>query len=113
MDLEFERALVSPRQGTYSQKGDIVVLCAYLGQLTEIRKQLANEVTTIMDERDLIALADKEEAALEQNTDDHQPQPSLAVQVEHAKVSQQVYAFRHSVWVLHINPHPQQSSAHC
>ncbi|KAG8871651.1 hypothetical protein FRB98_000619 [Tulasnella sp. 332] len=49
------------RQGTYSQSGDIVVLCAYLGQLQKIRLALAKEVTTVIDDRDAAQLVDHEE----------------------------------------------------
>ncbi|KIO31498.1 hypothetical protein M407DRAFT_67824, partial [Tulasnella calospora MUT 4182] len=46
------------RQGCYSQREDIIVLCAYLGQLLEIRKALSAEVTTVIDERDAGQLLD-------------------------------------------------------
>ncbi|KIO21376.1 hypothetical protein M407DRAFT_29032 [Tulasnella calospora MUT 4182] len=46
------------RQGTYTETGDIVVLCAYLGQLVKIRKALADEVMTVIDERDAEQLVD-------------------------------------------------------
>ncbi|KAG9009435.1 hypothetical protein FRB93_005371 [Tulasnella sp. JGI-2019a] len=49
------------RQGIYSQTGDIVVLCAYLGQLQKIRLALAKEVTTVIDDRDAAQLVDHEE----------------------------------------------------
>lgn len=78
------------RQGTYSGEGDIVVLCAYLGQLSEIRKQLANEVTTVLDERDLVAMADAEEAAQEEKVQNGQT-PTIGV--EHVKVSRRVYVY--------------------
>lgn len=48
------------RQGCYSEEGDIVVLCAYLGQLARLRDELANEVAIIIDEQDKAALADQE-----------------------------------------------------
>ncbi|KAF8959737.1 hypothetical protein BDZ97DRAFT_1666780 [Flammula alnicola] len=48
------------RQGCYSNEGDIVVLCAYLGQLARLRDALANEVAVIIDERDQAALDDQE-----------------------------------------------------
>ena len=48
------------RQGCYGKSGDIVVLCAYLGQLMQIRKALASEVTTVIDERDAQAIMDLE-----------------------------------------------------
>ncbi|KAG8955926.1 hypothetical protein FRC04_006374 [Tulasnella sp. 424] len=46
------------RQGAYTETGDIVVLCAYLGQLVKIRKALAGEVMTVVDERDAAQLVD-------------------------------------------------------
>lgn len=47
-------------QGCYSEEGDIVVLCAYLGQLARVRDTLANEVAVVIDDRDQLALADQE-----------------------------------------------------
>ncbi|KAG8872870.1 hypothetical protein FRB97_007276 [Tulasnella sp. 331] len=49
------------RQGAYAHSGDIVVLCAYLGQLQKIRLALAKEVTTVIDDRDAAQLIDHEE----------------------------------------------------
>ncbi|KAJ8523127.1 hypothetical protein ONZ45_g408 [Pleurotus djamor] len=40
------------RQGCYSHDGDIVVLCAYLGQLARVRDALSKDVTVAIDERD-------------------------------------------------------------
>ncbi|KAI6041108.1 hypothetical protein EDC04DRAFT_2566184 [Pisolithus marmoratus] len=48
------------RQGCYSGEGDIVVLCAYLGQLARLRDALARDVVTVIDERDQAELADRE-----------------------------------------------------
>lgn len=48
------------RQGCYSGEGDIVVLCAYLGQLARLRDALAGDVVTVIDERDQAELADRE-----------------------------------------------------
>lgn len=48
------------RQGCYSQDGDIVVLCAYLGQLAHVRDALAKEVAVVIDDRDQVALAEQE-----------------------------------------------------
>ena len=45
-------------QGTYSKEGDIVVLCAYLGQLLRVRDALSQEFTVVLDERDKNALDD-------------------------------------------------------
>lgn len=39
-------------QGCYGGKNDIVVLCAYLGQLAKIRDVLSKEVSIVIDERD-------------------------------------------------------------
>ena len=47
------------RQGPYSAEGDIVVLCAYLGQLSRLREALANEVAVVLDERDQAELDDQ------------------------------------------------------
>lgn len=49
------------RQGIYLQSGDIIVLCAYLGQLVKIREALSKEVTTVIDERDAVQLVDHDE----------------------------------------------------
>ncbi|KAJ7651473.1 hypothetical protein DFH06DRAFT_1207067 [Mycena polygramma] len=49
------------RQGCYSEEGDIVVLCAYLGQLARVRDALGNEVAVIIDGRDKENLAEQEE----------------------------------------------------
>jgi hypothetical protein len=46
------------RQGCYSEEGDIVVLCAYLGQLERLRDILAGEVAVVIDEKDQAALDD-------------------------------------------------------
>lgn len=47
-------------QGCYSQEGDIVVLCAYLGQLARVRDALAAEVAVVIDDRDQTALVEHE-----------------------------------------------------
>ena len=64
MSFEFSLFLIriysEHRQGCYSQEGDIVVLCAYLGQLAHVRDVLASEVAVVIDERDQMALADQE-----------------------------------------------------
>ncbi|KAK7005664.1 hypothetical protein R3P38DRAFT_3038842 [Favolaschia claudopus] len=49
------------RQGVYSDEGDIVVLCAYLGQLARVRDALGKEVAVIIDGRDKENLAEQEE----------------------------------------------------
>lgn len=70
-------------QGCYSQRGDIIVLCAYLGQLLEIRKALSAEVTTVIDERDAGQLLDM---------DGNDELMAEAVAARSVKVSNQVYA---------------------
>ncbi|KAF9023025.1 P-loop containing nucleoside triphosphate hydrolase protein [Hymenopellis radicata] len=45
------------KQGCYSGKGDIAVLCAYLGQLQQVRKALQNaRLAVVVNERDAEAL---------------------------------------------------------
>ncbi|KAG8892864.1 hypothetical protein FRC01_013906, partial [Tulasnella sp. 417] len=54
------------KQGKYTKTGDVVVLCAYLGQLAKVRKLLSSEVATVIDERDAVQLinrGDEDEAA--------------------------------------------------
>ncbi|KIO17978.1 hypothetical protein M407DRAFT_226703 [Tulasnella calospora MUT 4182] len=51
------------RQGKYTRAGDIVVLCAYLGQLAKVRKLLSSEVATMIDERDAVQLLDHDNEA--------------------------------------------------
>jgi len=46
------------RQGEYNNRGDIAVLCAYLGQLQKVRAALRSlKVTVAVDERDEDQLA--------------------------------------------------------
>lgn len=52
---------VAFRQGRYTKAGDIVVLCAYLGQLVKLRKALSSEVATVIDERDAMQLINYED----------------------------------------------------
>ena len=68
------------RQGCYSQEGDIVVLCAYLGQLAQVRDALSDTVAVVIDERDQADLVDHEE---DQGFRDD-------TLVEHVKVSKKV-----------------------
>ncbi|KAL1670096.1 hypothetical protein GGF50DRAFT_122799 [Schizophyllum commune] len=49
------------RQGCYSQDGDIVVLCMYLGQLVKLRDALSREVVVVIDERDARDIATHED----------------------------------------------------
>lgn len=70
------------RQGPYSADGDIVVLCAYLGQLARVRDALASEVVVVIDERDQRELDDREG---ERSGDE----PPLAT-VERVKVTRKV-----------------------
>jgi hypothetical protein len=55
------------RQGCYSEEGDIVVLCAYLGQLARVRDALGSEVAVIIDGRDKENLAEQEEELEDRN----------------------------------------------
>ena len=70
-------------QGCYSQEGDIVILCAYLGQLAKVRDALSDEVAVIIDDRDLAALDD-------QGGDDALGAGDETVAVEQVKVSKRV-----------------------
>jgi hypothetical protein len=74
-------ALIRPRQGCYSQEGDIVVLCAYLGQLARVRDALQDKVAILIDERDQTELADREEEVNELREE---------AQVTHVKISSRV-----------------------
>ncbi|KAI6119903.1 hypothetical protein EDD16DRAFT_1579433 [Pisolithus croceorrhizus] len=60
VDMIRDLVLYLLRQGCYSGEGDIVVLCAYLGQLARLRDALAGDVVTVIDERDQAELADRE-----------------------------------------------------
>ncbi|KAF8588736.1 hypothetical protein K439DRAFT_1651802 [Ramaria rubella] len=62
------------RQGSYSNEGDIVVLCAYLGQLVRMRDALSGKVVTMIDERDQEQIAPHEE--------DHEDVPGCATAVQ-------------------------------
>ena len=76
----------SNRQGPYSGDGDIVVLCAYLGQLARVRDALASEVIVVIDERDQRELDNREG---EQSGDE----PSLTT-VERVRVTSKVGSFK-------------------
>lgn len=67
------------RQGPYSEEGDIVVLCAYLGQLARMRDALSNKVAVVIDERDQRDLADREAE-----------REDVGPTVEHVKVTRRV-----------------------
>lgn len=71
------------RQGCYSQEGDIVVLCAYLGQLAKLRDALASKVAIVIDDRDQQDLAEREAEKVEDYQDSY---------VEHVQVSRRVRA---------------------
>ena len=77
------------RQGCYSNEGDIVVLCAYLGQLARLRDALANEVAVIIDERDQASLDDQE-------GDSDEPTPG-EVSIERVNVTKRVYFLCHTL----------------
>ncbi|OCH91424.1 P-loop containing nucleoside triphosphate hydrolase protein [Obba rivulosa] len=70
------------RQGTYSAEGDIVVLCAYLGQLSRLRDALSNEVVVIIDERD--------QAELDDRNAEVEPEQIEQASVEHVKIPRRV-----------------------
>ena len=69
-------------QGSYSQEGDIVVLCAYLGQLAHVRDALSSEVAIVIDGRDQTALADQEA--------DDEVNNTLDIAVERVRVDKRV-----------------------
>ncbi|KAH9839366.1 P-loop containing nucleoside triphosphate hydrolase protein, partial [Rhodofomes roseus] len=69
------------RQGPYSADGDIVVLCAYLGQLARVRDALASEVVVVIDERDQRELDDRE---------GEEPGEETGTAVERVKVTRRV-----------------------
>ncbi|KAJ7188061.1 hypothetical protein C8R46DRAFT_1053533 [Mycena filopes] len=70
VDMIKDLVLYLLRQG-YSEEGDIVVLCAYLGQLARVRDALRDEVAVIIDGRDKDNLAEQEED-IEDRTDQFQ-----------------------------------------
>jgi hypothetical protein len=70
-------------QGCYSREGDIVVLCAYLGQLAKVRDALSHEVAVVIDERDEIALAERED-------DDEKEEINALINVDRIAVSKRV-----------------------
>lgn len=51
-EMACDLALYLLKQGPYKKEGDIVILCAYLGQMIEIRDMLKGKVEVIIDERD-------------------------------------------------------------
>ncbi|KAF8639511.1 hypothetical protein AX17_001416 [Amanita inopinata Kibby_2008] len=67
------------RQGCYSQEGDIVVLCAYLGQLARVRDALSHHVAIVIDERDQEALNDQQEGDVVEES-----------KIEHIQISKRV-----------------------
>ncbi|EMD37515.1 hypothetical protein CERSUDRAFT_114154 [Gelatoporia subvermispora B] len=70
------------RQGPYSAEGDIVVLCAYLGQLARMRDALSDEVVVIIDERD--------QAELDDRAADTDPEGTEVTQFQHVKIPRRV-----------------------
>ena len=59
------------RQGEYNNKGDIAVLCAYLGQLQKLRAALRSlKITVAVDERD-------EDQLVRQGLQDADEMPSI------------------------------------
>ncbi|KAJ6625897.1 P-loop containing nucleoside triphosphate hydrolase protein [Mycena sp. CBHHK59/15] len=79
VDMIKDLVLYLLRQGCYSEEGDIVVLCAYLGQLARVRDALSNEVAVIIEGRDKENLAEQEEDKVEEES-----------QVERIKVTKRV-----------------------
>lgn len=75
------------RQGCYSQDGDIVVLCMYLGQLVKLRDALSREVVVVIDERDARDIATHEDV------DEDEVEQSNAAARE-VQVSKQVSVYR-------------------
>lgn len=72
------------RQGEYNNKGDIAVLCAYLGQLQRVRAALRSlKVTVAVDERD-------EDQLARQGLQDEEEMPSI----------EEVAVARHVRWLL-------------
>lgn len=69
-------------QGPYSSEGDIVVLCAYLGQLAHVRDALSDKVAVVIDERDQQQLA--------VNEDEREDINGNAPSIEHVEVSHRV-----------------------
>ncbi|KAI0088042.1 P-loop containing nucleoside triphosphate hydrolase protein [Irpex rosettiformis] len=80
VDIIVDLVMYLLRQGPYSEEGDIVVLCAYLGQLARMRDALSNKVAVVIDERDQRDLADREA----ENDDVTGPT------IEHVKVTRRV-----------------------
>lgn len=85
---------MATRQGCYSQDGDIVVLCAYLGQLARVRDALAKEVVVVIDDVDQEALEDQEDEAEGQ---------ALLSGVEHVKVGKRVKRYLITIMVIALN----------
>lgn len=65
-----------------------MVLCAYLGQLAEVRKLLSSEVTTVLDDRDLAQLEEANPGAEEPEL--VQGSSANIQQVHHVAVSRRV-----------------------
>ena len=93
------------RQGCYSEEGDIVVLCAYLGQLARLRDALAHDVAILIDERDQVALADQE-SEQEQNV-------IGGATIERLNVTKRVCAYFPMMRVLLWTHSPVGSSPNC
>ena len=60
-----------------------MVLCAYLGQLAKVRDALSHEVAVVIDERDEIALAERED-------DDEKEEINASINVDRIAVSKRV-----------------------
>lgn len=82
---------ITRRQGCYSEDGDIVVLAAYLGQLSKLRDALSGQVTVVIDERDKAALEEQED----EKEDDGEAFPT----VEQIQISRRV-SYPHQLFRL-------------
>ncbi|KAI0812709.1 P-loop containing nucleoside triphosphate hydrolase protein [Irpex lacteus] len=80
VDMIVDLVMYLLRQGPYSEEGDIVVLCAYLGQLARMRDALSNKVAVVIDERDQRDLADREA----------EHEEVIGPTIEHIKVTRRV-----------------------
>ncbi|TCD60036.1 hypothetical protein EIP91_010850, partial [Steccherinum ochraceum] len=84
VDMVVDLVMHLLRQGPYSTEGDIVVLCAYLGQLARMRDAFADKVAVVIDERDQVQLADQE------GEKEEDPLEPLTAIIDHVKVTRRV-----------------------
>ena len=83
--------IFTSRLGCYTEEGDIVVLCTYLGQLARLRDAFAGEVITVIDEHDQAALADQE-AKVENDME--------GAGIEQIRVTKQVMHVQYTILVV-------------